>query len=152
MIKIPEGSQPFQPPLVTPKDLGKKEAVDRQTPAKINPESVKGESRDITALDSHSMAVRLAALAREVETETMFRIIQRAIEKTGLNNPQAAMEEINRRLQKAIDKELDNIKNNKELMEEAGAWQDLADILEREMTEEQAKTFADVLEGYIKKS
>lgn len=150
MTKIPEGGKPFQPPMINPKDVGKKSEVSKE-PAKINPESMRSTTRGPYELDAQSMAVRLAAMAREVESETMFRIIQKAIKDTGMTNPQAAMEEVNKKVQKEIEEVLDDIKNNKDLMQEAEAWQDLANILERDMTEEQAKAFVDIIEGYISK-
>ncbi|MFH0887157.1 MAG: hypothetical protein V1843_03205 [bacterium] len=150
MTKIPEGGKPFQPPMISPKDVGKKSEISKE-PAKVTPESMRSSTRGPYELDAQSMAVRLAVMAREVESETMFRIIQKAIKDTGMTNPQAAMEEINKKIQKEIEEVLDDIKNNKDLMEEAEAWQGLANILERDMTEEQAKAFVDIIEGYISK-
>lgn len=103
-------------------------------------------------LDSHAMAVRLSVLAGEAKEKelSMAQIIERAIEMTGMTNPESAMEEVNQRLQKEIDAVMDDIKNNKELMEEAEAWQALGDLLERNMTKDQAEAFIELVEAQIK--
>jgi uncharacterized iron-regulated protein len=98
------------------------------------------------------MAVRLAALAGEAKERelSMAKIIERAIEETGMTNPQAAMEEVNKHLQKEIDEVLNEIKNNKELMEEAEAWEALGDLLESNLTKEQAEAFIELVQGHIR--
>ncbi len=103
-------------------------------------------------MDSHAMAVRLAVLAQEAKERelSMAKIIEEAIESTGMTNPESAMEEVNKRLQKEIDQVLDEIKSNKELMEEAEAWQALGDLLESNLTPEQAQAFIDLVESQIK--
>ena len=98
------------------------------------------------------MAVRFAALAMEAKEKelSMADIIERAISETGMTNPEAAMEEVNKRMQKEIDAVLDEIKSNKELMEEAEAWEALGDLLESNLSPEQAKAFIDLVESHIK--
>ena len=103
-------------------------------------------------MDSHAMAVRFAALAMEARERelSMAKIIEQAIEETGMTNPQAAMEEVNKRMQKEIEEVLNDIKSNKELMEEAEAWEALGDLLESNLTSEQAQAFIDLVESHIK--
>ncbi|NQU17768.1 MAG: hypothetical protein HQ564_06835 [Candidatus Saganbacteria bacterium] len=98
-------------------------------------------------LDAHAIATALAVAAKEAkEKELSFvEILQRVIDLTGIKDPQSAMEEANRRLQKEIDKTIDNIKNNKELMEEAEGWEQFANLLESQMSEEQIQQFFGVL-------
>jgi hypothetical protein len=67
-----------------------------------------------------------------------------------MTNPEAAMEEVNKRMQKEIDAVLDEIKSNKELMEEAESWEALGDLLESNLTPEQAQAFIDLVESHIK--
>jgi Na+/phosphate symporter len=146
MIKIPpSGATPPAVPPVPPKKEGKTEARPVPTPGK-------GAERGLQALDSHAMAVRLAALAVEAKEKelSMAKIIERAIEETGMTNPQAAMEEVNKHLQKEIDEVLNEIKNNKELMEEAEAWEALGDLLESNLTKEQAEAFIELVQGHIR--
>jgi hypothetical protein len=136
------------PPPVPPKKEGKTEA-ETARPAVPVP---KGGDKGPLSLDSHAMAVRFAALAIEAKEKelSMARIIERVIEETGMTNPQAAMEEVNKRLQKEIDAVLDEIKNNKELMEEAEAWKALGDLLESNLSPEQAQAFVSLVEDHIK--
>lgn len=147
MIKIPSSGQtpPIIPPIL-PKKEGKTEST---RPA---PTVSKGAEKGLQALDSHAMAVRLAALAVEAKEKelSMAKIIEQAIEETGMTNPQAAMEEVNNRMQKEIEEVLNDIKNNKELMEEAEAWEALGDLLESNLTKEQAEAFIDLVESHIK--
>jgi hypothetical protein len=146
MIKIPpSGLTPPVPP-VPPKKEGKTEA------AKPAPIVSKGAERGLQAMDSHAMSVRLAALAVEAKEKelSMAKIIERAIEETGMTNPQAAMEEVNKHLQKEIDEVLNTIKNNKELMEEAEAWEALGDLLESNLTKDQAEAFIELVQSHIR--
>ncbi len=140
----------FTPPVppVPPKKEGKTEA-EAVRPGMSLP---KGAEKGILALDSHAMAVRFAALAAEAKEKelSMAQIIERVIEETGMTNPQAAMEEVNKRLQKEIDAVLDEIKSNKELMEEAEAWEALGDLLESNLSPEQAQAFVALVEDHIK--
>jgi hypothetical protein len=148
MVKIPPSGYvpPVVPPL-PPKKEGKTEAARPAPPA-----ASKGSEKGLQALDSHAMAVRLAALAVEAKEKelSMAKIIERAIEETGMTNPEAAMEEVNNRIQKEIEEVLNEIKNNKELMEEAEAWEALGDLLESNLTKEQAQAFIDLVESHIK--
>lgn len=131
---------------VTPKQAGKEEGK------RIEPRPQQSQgSRSAPPLDSHAISVRLAALAVEAKEKelSMAKIIERAIEETGMTNSQAAMEEVNNRLQKEIDEILNEIKSNKELMEEAGAWQALGDLLESNLTKEQVEVFIDLVKSQI---
>ncbi|MFC1510766.1 hypothetical protein ACFL5U_00035 [Candidatus Margulisiibacteriota bacterium] len=84
-------------------------------------------------MDSAALAVRLAALAteaKEMEKAREFKeILEKVIELTGMTEPEAAMEEASKQLQKEIFAELERIKANKELMDEAQDWQKFADLL-----------------------
>lgn len=95
------------------------------------------------SMDSHAIAVALASAAKEAkEKELSFHeILQRVIDLTGIKNPQGAMEEANRQLQEEIDKTLDDIKSNKELMEEAEGWESFAELLGGELSQEQLQEF-----------
>jgi hypothetical protein len=146
LIRIPpEG--PKVPPQVPP--IGPKRPEDEGSrPARpAGPEGKPSIGRGPYELDAHSMAVALAALAKEAkEKELSFEeIIQRVIEETGMTNPQSAMEEANKKLQEAIDKTLDGIKQNKELMEEAEAWEAFAKILDSKLSDEQKREFLSLL-------
>ena len=147
MIKIPPSGQTPPPPPIPPKKGGKEDVqpVSQQLPRTTG----KG---DVMPMDSHAMAVRLAVLATEAKEKelSMAKIIEQAIERTGMTNPQAAMEEVDKMLQKEIDAVLDEIKNNKELMEEAEAWEALGDLLESNLTPEQAQAFIALVESQIK--
>jgi hypothetical protein len=147
MVIIP-GSIPA--PIVPPNQPKKSEQTSEA--AKTRSPERAGSSREPFQLDSQGIAVRMAALAQDAkEREISFdEVIQKAIKETGLSEPQAALEEANRKLQKEIDNELDKIKSNKDLMEEAQAWQHLADILEHELTEDQVKGFLSLLDQEIK--
>jgi hypothetical protein len=135
--------QPLPPP---PKAAGKDE--DRRAPQPL----IKGGKDSAVPLDSHGISVRLAVLAMEAKEKelSMARIIERAIEETGMTNPQAAMEEVNKHIEKEIEAVLEDIKNNKELMEEAEAWKALGDLLESNLTPDQAQAFIDLVEAQIK--
>jgi len=150
MIRVP-GERPFVP-HVSPKEVKPKEAPEEKPLAKpaVQPPARPGIGRG-PELDAHALATRLALLAAEAkEKELKFEdIVDRIIQETGMTNPQAAMEEANRKLQKEIEEELEKIKENKELMEEAEAWQDFAKVLLR-MNEEQVQGFLDLLWETIK--
>lgn len=147
MIKIPSSGP--TPPIVPPVPPKKSEKTETARPA---PTTSKGAERGLQALDSHAMAVRLAALAVEAKEKelSMAKIIQRAIEETGMTNPQSAMEEVNKRMQKEIEEVLNEIKSNKELMEEAEAWEALGDLLESNLTKEQAEAFIELVQSHIR--
>lgn len=146
-FKIPPSGQTPPPPIVPPKREGKEEGRRVEQPV---PKA--GGDKGIMPMDSHAMAVRLAVLATEAKEKelSMAKIIERAIEETGMTNPQAAMEEVNKRLQKEIEEVLNEIKSNKELMEEAEAWEALGDLLESNLTPEQAQAFIDLVESQIR--
>ena len=93
----------------------------------------------------------MAVLATEAkEKELKFEdIIDRAIAETGMTNAQGAMEEVNRRIQQEIEEEIDKIKENKDLMEEAESWQEFAETLSR-MNKEQVESFMGLLQETIK--
>lgn len=147
MVKIP-GSVPV-PIIPPPPPKKKEEAV--ETPKQPAP-SRPAVSREPYELDSRAIAVRMAALATDAkERELSFEeIIEKVIKETGLTDVQAAFEEANRKLQKEIEEELEKIKKNKELMEEAGSWQELAELLEHKLSPDQLKTFISMLEAEIK--
>jgi hypothetical protein len=133
MIRVPGEGKPHVPPPITPKEVGKevqKEA--KAKPGKTAP-AKPGIGRG-PELDARAIAVRLAALTaeakkKEIATEEFERILQKVIEFTGLQEPEAAMEEANRKLQKEIELELEKIKKNKDLMDEADSWQKFAELL-----------------------
>lgn len=148
MINIPgAGQTPPPPPQIPPRRGGKEEGrrVEMPTPRA-------GGDKGIMPMDSHAMAVRFAVLAAEAREKelSMAKIIEEAIERTGMTNPQSAMEEIDKRVQKEIEEVLEEIKSNKDLMEEAEAWQSLADLLESNLTKEQAEAFIQLVESQIK--
>ena len=147
MIKIPSSGQTPPPPAVPPQRGGKEEGRRVEMPV---PKA--GGDKGIMPMDSHAMAVRFAALAVEAKKKelSMAKIIEQAIEETGMTNPQAAMEEVNKRMQKEIEDVLNDIKSNKELMEEAEAWEALGDLLESNLTSEQAQAFIDLVESHIR--
>lgn len=149
-IKGP-GEKPFVPPI-SPKEVKPEKAPEE----KLAPQpAVKAPAQPGIGrgpeLDAHAIATRLAILATEAkEKELKFEdIIDQVIQETGMTNPQGAMEEANRRLQKEIEDEIVKIKENKELMEEAEAWQEFAEILSR-MNEEQVKGFLSLLQETIR--
>lgn len=142
---IPPGLPPSQGPL-GPRKIGEKKEGQQQAP-KAEP----GQIRE-PALDARGIAVRLAVLATEAKRKelSMARIVEQAIEETGMTNPQAAMEEVNKRLQVEMDAVLEEIKSNKELMEEAEAWEALGDLLESNLSQDQLQAFIALVEGHIK--
>lgn len=148
MIKVP-GDKPFVP-QITPTEVKKAQQSDElQRPATPLPKGAEiGRGPEY---DAQAIAVRLAALAMEAkEKELKFdQIIQRVIDMTGITNPEAAMEEASRRLQKEIEVTLDEIKNNKDLMEEAEAWQEFAQVLESKLTKEQVEAFFGIIKETI---
>ena len=52
--------------------------------------------------------------------------------------------------EKEIEEVMDEIKNNKELMEEAESWKSLGDLLESNLSPEQAQAFVALVEDHIK--
>lgn len=139
---------PVIPPLPPKKGVEKPEQMQKSTVPSHGVEIGRGPE-----YDSQAVAVRLAALAMDAkEKELSFEtIIEKVIKETGITNPQAAMEEANKKLQEEIEKILENIKQNKELMEEAEAWQAFADILQSELTEEQIKDLLGLIDKEVYK-
>jgi len=148
MIRVP-GERPHVPPPITPKEAKPAEEVKPEVPRPVVPppkEGVKG-----LEYDARAIAVRMAALAAEAkEKELSFEeIIQKVIEETGMTNPEAALEEANRKLQKEIEDLLEEIKANRELMEEAEAWEEFGRILEQ-FSEETVEHFLGMLKDQLR--
>jgi len=147
VVRIPPDGPKVPPhvPPVPPKkgggDEGKTGKVAR------GPEGRPSIGRGPYEMDAHAIAIALAALAKDAKQKELSfeEIIQKVIEETGMTNPQAAMEEANKKLQKQIDETLDEIKQNKELMEEAEAWEAFARILEGELDQGQIQEFLGLL-------
>jgi len=150
MMRVP-GEKPFIPP-VSPKEV-KPEKAAEEKPAVAKPVP-RGNIGRGPEMDSSAIAVRLAALAteakeKEIGADEFERILEEVINLTGLKEPQAALEEANRRLQKEIEIELQKIKENKELMEEAESWQEFAKLL-AQMSEGQIENFLGLLKETIR--
>ena len=152
MIHVP-GDRAFVPlPQVaanSAKESGKKEEMatvrrDVGTPAQ---NFTKGPE-----FDSQAIAVRMAAMAMDAkEKELSFEeIIQKVLDETKLVNPQAAMEEADRKTQEDIETELDRIKKNKDLMEEAEGWETFAGLLMEELNDEQVEKFLGAIKESVK--
>lgn len=140
MIHVP-GNKPFVPPIA-PKEA--KKISEPQEEAVSKPVQPPKEGFvNAPQLDARAIAVRMAALAHEAkEKELSFdEIIEEAIRETGEPNAQAALEEANRKTQKEIEEILEQIKANKDLMEEAEAWEEFGRILEKELSQEQVAEF-----------
>jgi len=149
-IKGP-GEKPFVPPISAKEVKPEKAPEEKLTPQPaVKAPTQPGIGRG-PELDAHAIATRLALLATEAkEKELKFEdIIDRVIQETGMTNPQSAMEEANRKIQKEIEDEIVKIKENKELMEEAEAWQHFAQVLSR-MNEEQVENFLGLLKETIR--
>jgi len=149
MVIIPPGSAPV--PVVPPMQPKKNETLSDVNGKKPVPDK-SAVSREPYQMDSQGLAVRMAALAHDAkEKELSFEdIIEKVIKETGITQPQGALEEANRKLQKEIDIEIKKIKENKELMEEAESWKELAEMLETKLSKEQVEDFVGLLEGEIK--
>ncbi|MCU0640729.1 MAG: hypothetical protein MUC35_01425 [Candidatus Margulisbacteria bacterium] len=149
-IKGP-AERPFTPPI-TPKEIKPEKAPEEKL---VQQPTVKAPTQPGIGrgpeLDSHALATRLAILATEAkEKELKFEdIIDRVISETGMTNPQGALEEANRKLQKEIENEIIKIKENKELMDEAESWQEFAEVLSR-MNPEQVEGFLGLLKDTIR--
>lgn len=149
------GEKPFVPPI-SPKEVNKssgKPAEDTLTPKPAvsqpaRPAIGRGPEMDSQAIQ---LATRMAALAIEAkEKELKFEdIIDRVIQETGMTNPQGAMEEANRKRQQEIEAEIDKIKENKDLMDEAESWQHFGELL-ASMNQEQVESFIDLIKNEIK--
>jgi len=149
-IKGP-GERPFIPQITAKEIKPEKGPEEKLTPqpavkAPVQPGIGRGPE-----LDAHSIATRIALLATEAkEKELKFEdIIDKVIAETGMTNPQGAMEEANRKAQKAIEDEIIAIKENKELMEEAESWQEFAELLSN-MSGDQVEGFLGLLKQTIR--
>ncbi|MBU0671551.1 MAG: hypothetical protein KJ732_00820 [Candidatus Margulisbacteria bacterium] len=153
MIQVPH-NKPHVPPPITPKEIGKEiKKTEDQTSQQVKAAPKAGIGRG-PEWDSASIAVRLAALAteakeKEVQAEDFKKILEEVVRLTGLKDPQAAMEAANERLQKEIEAELEKIKANKDLMEEADSWQKFGDLL-AQMNQEQVSAFVELLQNEIR--
>jgi len=148
MMRVP-GERPHVPAPVTPKEAKPAEETKPEAQRPVVPppkEGVKGPEYDARAI-----SVRMAALAAEAKDKELSfeEIIQRVIEETGMTNPEAALEEANRKLQKEIEELLEEIKANKGLMEEAEAWDEFGKILEQ-FSEETVEHFLGMLKDQLK--
>ena len=156
MIQVP-GQKPHIPPSVTPKEVSKEANKSDNQASKPARPVTQASATSIgrgPELDSRAISVRLAALAteakkKEISGEEFERILEEVITLTGLKDPEAAMEEASRRLQKEIEMELEKIKSNKGLMEEAQDWEKFAGLLER-MGAEQAEAMLAMLKQSIR--
>jgi hypothetical protein len=155
MIQVPHG-KPHVPPPITPKETGKEpvKKADDQTGRQAKPLPAKAHIGRGPEMDARALAVRLAALATEakekdVAAEEFERILEEVIKLTGLKDPQAAMEAANKKLQEEIETELEKIKANKELMDEAESWQKFGELLSK-MNKEQVEAFIGLLQNEIK--
>ena len=149
MIRVP-GERPHITPPIQPKEAKPKEAAAEEAVSRPVPPPKEGSKGP--EFDARAIAVRMAALASEAkEKELSFEeIIERLIAETGMTNPESAVEEADRRLQKEIEDVLVRIKSNKELMEEADAWQAFGEILEHELSQEQVSSFLEILRESVR--
>lgn len=149
-IKGP-GEKPFVPPI-NPKDVKAEKAPEERltTQPAVKMPTQPGIGRG-PELDSHAIATRMAIMAAEAkEKELKFEdIVDRVIQETGMTNPQQAMEEANRKVQQDIEEEIDKIKANKELMDEAESWQEFAELLSN-LSQEQVEGFLGLLKETIR--
>jgi len=149
MMRVP-GDRPHIQPPIQPKEAKAKEEVREEAVSKPIPPPKQGSKGP--EFDARAIAVRMAALASEAKQKELSfeEIIQRAIDETGMTNPEAALEEASKRLQKEIEDELDHIKSNKEMMEEAESWQTFGEILEHELSQEQISSFLEMIKETVK--
>jgi hypothetical protein len=157
MIKVPgEGMKPFVPPITPKEAKGGKQIEEERLSKPLQPIPKEAEIGKGPELDARAIAVRLAASATEakkkdIDKELKFEeIVKKVIEQTGLQDAEAAMEEASHRTQKEIETILEEIKSNRDLMEEAEAWQDFAELLSSRLSQEQLETFFGVLKEEIK--
>jgi len=152
LVKIPpDGPKvPPQIPPVPPKKGGGEEGKTGKVAR--GPEGRPSIGRGPFDMDTHAIAIAIAAAAKEAkEKELAFEeILQKVIAETGMTNPEEAMEEANKKLQEEIETTLDEIKQNKELMEEAEAWEAFAQILESKLSQDQIHEFLGMLGDSIK--
>ncbi len=153
MIRVP-GEKPHVPPPVSPKEAGKEVKKAGEEGRQARPAPAKPGIGRGPEMDARAIAVRLAALAteakeKEIAAEEFERILEEVIRLTGLKDPQAAMEAANKKLQKEIEIELQKIKENKDLMEEAEDWQKFAELLSQ-MNKEQVEALLGLLKQEVK--
>ncbi|MFA4857830.1 MAG: hypothetical protein WC901_08100 [Candidatus Margulisiibacteriota bacterium] len=153
-IQGPSG-KPFVPPI-NPKEIKQETPAEKTTSSTQTPMPAIGQGPEY---DAASVAQRgkviagmLAQLAIEAEQKNLsfIDILDRIMKLTGMTNPEAALEEANRKLQQEIDGELDSIKSNRELMEEAESWQAFAELLESQLSDDQIESFIGLLRSEIK--
>ncbi|MBN2058757.1 MAG: hypothetical protein JW782_08165 [Candidatus Saganbacteria bacterium] len=155
MIWVPGGGKPHVPPSIQPKEVGKDaKKVDDQSGRQAKPAPGRADIGRGPEMDARAIAVRLAALAteakeKEIATEEFEKILEEVIKLTGLKDPQAAMEAANKRLQEEIETELEKIKANKDLMEEADSWEKFGELLSH-MNKEQVEAFIGLLQNEIR--
>lgn len=154
MIRVPHG-KPHVPPPIVPKDAGKEaKKADDQSSRQAKPAPAKADIGRGPELDARAIAVRLAALAteakeKEIAGQEFERILEEVIKLTSLKDPQAAMEAANEQLQKEIEAELEKIKKNKDLMEEADSWQKFGELMSN-LNKEQVEAFIGLLQSEIR--
>ena len=155
MMRVPGEGKPYVPPPIQPKEAKEVQKEQEQPSSRpaATPPSERGIGRG-PEMDSKALAVRLAALAteakeKEISGEEFERILEEVIKLTGLNEPQAAFEEASRKLQQEIELELDKIKANIELMDEAESWHKFGDLLSQ-MGGEQVESFLGLLREEIR--
>ncbi|MDD5382760.1 MAG: hypothetical protein PHH60_03800 [Candidatus Margulisbacteria bacterium] len=154
MMRVP-GEKPHIPPPISPKEAGKETGKAEEAPKQPRPVPPSGPNIGRgPEMDARAIAVRLSALAteakeKEIGAEEFERILEEVIELTGLKEPQAALEEANRKLQEEIEIELQKIKENKDLMEEAESWQTFAELLAN-MNADQVESFLGLLKEEIR--
>ncbi|MFA5839600.1 MAG: hypothetical protein WC890_02960 [Candidatus Margulisiibacteriota bacterium] len=150
MMRVP-GDKPFVP-QINPKE-GSKEAEKTEQQSSRPQQAMSSIGRG-PELDANAIAVRLSALAteakkKEISADEFKRILDEVITLTGLKEPEAAMQAASKQLQEEIETELQKIKDNKDLMEEAEDWQQFAELLER-MGPEQAESMLTMFNETIK--
>ncbi|MCX5750731.1 MAG: hypothetical protein NT099_03560 [Candidatus Saganbacteria bacterium] len=158
MIKVPgEGIKPYVPPPITPKEAKGGQPVEEEQYSKpTQPMPKEAQIGRGPEMDSRAIAVRMAAAVTEakkkdIDKEMKFEeIVRKVIEQTGMQEAEAAMAEASKQLQKDIETTLDEIKSNRDLMEEAEAWQDFAELLSSKLSQEQLEDFFGVLKEEIK--
>ena len=151
-IKLPtDRSAPLPPP---PEGTGKKKISGQEEIT--SPKGPKKDAPPVTHeavefLDKQSLATRLEILARQAaEGNASFEsILSQVMRETGIYNPQAAMEEADRKRHKEIEDLLQEIKENKEWTEENAAWERLGDLLDREFTPLQREQFEKMLQDQL---
>jgi len=150
MINRVPGERPYVPPPTQPKEAKPQEELKQEVRRPIPPPPPRDSSMG-PMMDAKAISIRMAIIAAEAkDKELSFEdIIERAIQETGMTNPEAALSEANRKTQKEIEEVLDQIKMNKGLIEEAEAWQEFGRALEQ-MSEDQAKSLLELIETSVK--